>query len=150
MRCKAWTLHQGQASGLARLAGRASGPTLDVPPPRQAFVGDGAIGTVALLRDRSLHIERVPERVWRFAVSGYPVLHRWLRARNGEPLTGPAGVALQRAALDVAWRIEELLALYDAADAVLARALAPALTRADLGPRAAVAAIVEDDDDAPA
>ena len=136
----------GPAFRSARLAGRASGPALDVPAPRQAFVADGGAGTVALLPDRSLHMERVPERVWRFAVSGYPVLHRWLRARNGEALTGPAGVALQRAALDVAWRIEELLGLYDEADAVLARALAAPWRRADLGLGAAAPVIVEDDD----
>ena len=134
----------------ARLAGRASGPALDVPAPRQAFVGDGTAGTVALLADRSLYLERVPERVWRFAVSGYPVLHRWLRARNGEALTGPGGVALQRAALDLAWRIEELLGLYDAADTVLIRALAAPLTRADLGLHEAEPAVVVEDQDGPA
>jgi hypothetical protein len=56
-------------------------------------------------------------------------LPRWLIARNGEALDA----ALQRVALDAAWRIEELLHWFDAADVVLAAALADPLTRAGLG-----------------
>ncbi|MGH7060954.1 MAG: type ISP restriction/modification enzyme, partial [Stellaceae bacterium] len=106
----------------ARLLGRASAIALDVPSPQRAFAGEGSIGTVALLPDRSLVIAGVPERVWRFEVSGYAVFYRWLRARNGEPVSGPSGAALLREALDLAWRIAELLDLFDRADAVLARA----------------------------
>ena len=79
--------------------------------------------------DQSLRISNLPERVWQFAVSGYRVLPRWLAARNGEALDA----ALQRAILDVAWRIEELLHWFDAADQVLARAIEASLSRADLG-----------------
>ena len=114
----------------ARLEGRATGVTLGVPPIRDAFAerGDGT-GSVALQEDQSLRLARVPQRVWEFAVSGYRVLPRWLLARNGEALDA----ALQRAILDVAWRIEELLHWFDAADAVLDRAVARPLTRAALG-----------------
>ena len=130
----------------ARLSGQATGPTLDVPAPRRAFAGADGIGTVALLPDRSLCLSALPQRVWDFAVSGYPVLHRWLRARNGEPLTGAAGATLLRAALDVAWRIEELLYRCDQAGRVLTQALDAPLTRADLGLHAITATVVEDKD----
>jgi hypothetical protein len=116
----------------ARLAGHASGATLDVPTPQRAFVAAGPVGTVGLLADRSLMIADVPQRVWDFSVSGYQVLYRWLRARKGEGITGARGAALLREALDVVWRITELLALFDRADAVLGNALAAPLTRADL------------------
>ena len=67
-----------------------------------------------------------------------------VRVRYADRAICPAGAALKRAALDAAWRVEKLLGLYDAADAVLVRALAEPLTRADLG-GAAVPAILEDD-----
>ena len=130
----------------ARLSGRPSGTALEVPAPRRAFAGADGTGTVALLPDRSLCMANVPERVWTFAVSGYPVLHRWLRARNGEPVSGAGASTLLRAALDVAWRIEELLYQCDQADGVLMRALDAPLTRADLGLHALGATVVEDDD----
>jgi len=134
----------------ARLSGRASGPALDVPTRQRAYAGTGAAGTVALLPDRSLCIATVPERVWRFNVSGYPVLYRWLRARNGESLTGRSGAALLRAALDIVWRIEELLYLFDEADCTLTRALGNPLTRVDLElPPRSEAVPDEDDTDAP-
>jgi hypothetical protein len=114
----------------ARLIGRATGVTLAVPRLAGAFLdaGTGA-GFVALQEDQSLRIAGLPCKVWQFAVSGYRVLPRWLAARKGEALNAD----LQRAILDVAWRIEELLYWFDAADAVLAQAVASALTRHDLG-----------------
>ncbi len=134
----------------ARLVGQASGPALDVPTPRRAFVADGDVGTVALLADRSLVLGGVGARVWDFSVSGYPVLPRWLRARNGEALTGAGGATLQRAVLDVAWRIEELLCLFDRADGILERALEAPLTRGDLGLAQGRGETALEDDDAPA
>ena len=134
----------------ARLVGQASQPILAVPSPRHAFVAAGSVGSVALLPDRSLRIAEAPERVWRFEVSGYPVLYRWLRARNGEPLGGAGGAMLLREALDIVWRIAELLALFDRADAVLARALEAPLTRADLDlPDRGAVVPAQDDDDSP-
>ncbi|MCW5723893.1 MAG: hypothetical protein KIS81_02930 [Maricaulaceae bacterium] len=137
----------------ARLDGKASGPVLDIPTPAQAWTGADGMGAVALLPDQSLRITGVSERVWRFNVSGYQALYRWLRARKGEALSGASGAALLKAALDVVWRIEELVDLFDRADEVLERALKTTLKRADfgLGPRGAAPA--EDggeDDDEPA
>jgi predicted helicase len=114
----------------ARLLGRASSVILTVPPINRAFLADGSgAGYVSLQQDQSLRIAHLPERVWNFAVSGYRVLPRWLIARNGEALDS----ALQRAILDVAWRIEELLYWFDAADGVLARSIDRPLTRTALG-----------------
>jgi predicted helicase len=131
----------------ARLTGQASGSTLAVPTPQRAFVGAGPVGTVALLADRSLMIAEVPQRVWEFSVSGYQVLYRWLRARNREGITGARGAALLRDALDVAWRIAELIALFDRADAILGNALAAPLTRADLDLPSRRQQIEPEDDD---
>jgi len=134
----------------ARLVGRASGPVLDLPPPSLTFTSAGATGAVALRRDQSLRIVDVPERVWRFQVSGYSVLYRWLRARNGEAITGASGANLLRAALDIVWRIAELLFQFDRADEVLCRALDAPLTRADLDlPSGAEVALADDDDSTP-
>jgi len=91
----------------------------------------------------------VPERVWRFEVSGHLVLYKWLRARNGTPLAGAVGAALLREVLDITARIAELLSLFDQADAVLADALAAPLTRVDLDLPAQNGVVVDDDDDAP-
>lgn len=113
----------------ARLVGEASGPDLDVPTPQRAFVGQDDTGYVALRSDHSLRVANVSARAWRFSVSGYQVLYRWLRARNGEGISA----ALQRAILDTIARIEESVHLYNEADPVLAAAVEASLTRAQIG-----------------
>jgi predicted helicase len=134
----------------ARLLGRPSATTLAVPTPQRAFVAVAGLGSVALLSDRSLCLANVAERVWRFEVSGYSVLYRWLRARNGESLAGASGARLLRDALDVVWRIAELVSLFDRADVVLGEALNAPLTRADLDlPARNRVVVVEHDDDTP-
>ena len=130
----------------ARLVGRASAPHLDVPAPRNAFAGEGDRGSVALLADQSLRVGGVSERAWRFSVSEYQVLYRWLRARNGEELDA----ALQRELLDTIARIEEILHLFDEADAILEAALQMPLTRGRIGLREHETATPrQEDDDAP-
>ena len=57
------------------------------------------------------------------------MLPRFLAARAGAALDA----AMQRAILDLAWRIEELLHWFAQADTVLAAAIASPLTRAELG-----------------
>ena len=133
----------------ARLDGQASGTTLDVPSASRAFTAVGTAGAIALLRNQSLRMTDVSERVWRFEVSGHLVLYRWLRARNGTSIAGGLGAALLREALDIAWRIAELLFLFDQADGVLGNALAAPLTRVDLDLPAHSGVVVDDDDDAP-
>jgi hypothetical protein len=127
----------------ARLAGNASGTVIDVPTPRLAFAAEAGLGEVALLSDRSLRISVVSEAIWNFRVSGYPVLYRWLRARNGEPINA----ALQRGILDTVWRIEELLHLFGQADGLLSETLQATLTRAQVGlPRHEVAEQLEEEE----
>jgi hypothetical protein len=127
----------------ARLVGNASGPTLDVPTPLRAFAAEAGVGEVALLPDRSLRISVVNEAVWNFSISGYQVLYRWLRARNGEVINA----ALQRGILDTVWRIEEMLQLYDEADVILNETLQATLTRAQVGlpPREEVVTDMEEE-----
>ncbi|WP_439577472.1 type ISP restriction/modification enzyme [Elioraea sp.] len=118
-----------EAFRTARLAGRATGVTLWVPPIGQAFRADGSgSGAIPLQEDGSLRLAGVPERVFAFGVSGYRVLYRWLAARADEALA-----EVQRDALDVAWRLTEVLHWFDQADPVLEAALARPLTRAELG-----------------
>ena len=111
----------------ARLDGEPAS-TLAVPIRSQAFRADrGAAeqaGQVALVEDRSLVLSGVSEAAWNFSVSGYPVLHRWLRARNGQRVDA----ALQRETLDVAARIEELLHRFREAEPLLDRAAGQALS----------------------
>jgi predicted helicase len=137
---------------LARVNGTPLTNSLNIPQPRRAFIVADGVGEVFLLPDRSLRIVGVTQRAWSFSVSGYPVLYRWLKAREGETLGGPSGAALIRGALDVVWRIEEIVHLCDEADNILERALDAPLTRADLAipARNEVAlTIIEDEGDAP-
>jgi hypothetical protein len=113
----------------ARLAGRASGVTLWVPPIGQAFRADeSGSGAIPLQQDGSLRLAGVPKRVFAFGVSGYRVLYRWLAARAGESLADVQGDAL-----DVAWRLTEVLHWFDQADPVLEAAIANPLLRGALG-----------------
>lgn len=113
----------------ARLSGQTAAETLAVPSLGQAFVPDGSgNGAVALVSDQALKLVGVPERVYAFAVSGYRVLYRWLAAREGERLAD-----VQTGALDLVWRLSELLHWFDKADSALAAAIADPLTRKRLG-----------------
>jgi hypothetical protein len=143
--------HRSEAAGEfqgARLDGEAGNQVLDIAAPRRAFVGEGGRGTIALVSDQSLRIVDVSERAWEFSVSGYQVLYKWLKAREGEFLHGAGGVALLRSSLSVVWRIEELLSLFDAADAILRETGELALTRVQVGvpERPAGADMFHDDD----
>ena len=113
----------------AKLVGQATGRALKIPALGSAFLGQNDdFGSIPLLEDQSLRLAHVPKRVWDFAVSGYRVFYRWLKAREGEALAD-----IQRDACDIAWRIEELLHWTDAADAVLEVALQRPLTKTGLG-----------------
>jgi predicted helicase len=123
-----------EAFRLARLEGNAEGGTLDVPTPAHAFRPDGqGRGAITLINGGNFLLSGVSERAWLFAVSGYQLLYKWLKARNGEPTHGAQGVTLLREMLDTVWRIEEFLSLADEADEVLAEGLALTLTCEELG-----------------
>ena len=102
-----------------RIQGRVAGPVLDVPTPQSAFARQGDEGTLALTRAGNMRVAGVPVNVWEFAISGYPVLYRWLRARRGQALDA----AMHRSVLQLVARIGELLCLFDEADAVLEASL---------------------------
>jgi hypothetical protein len=114
----------------ARVIGRATGVTLELPPAARAFLdaGDGT-GHIPLQADQSLRLSGVPEPVFRFAVSGYPVLLRWLQARQGDALDE----AFMRELVDLVGRVAALLDRFAAADALLEAVLPTALGRAELG-----------------
>lgn len=88
-----------------------------------------ADGAITLCENGSGRITGIPEPVWRFAVSGYRVLPRWIEGREGVT----ADLAFVRELRDVAARIAALLHNFDAADLVLADTLADSLTREELG-----------------
>ena len=117
----------------ARVHGNTDGRALDMPTPARAFrvIGDGR-GELLLTRDGAVRFLGVSERAWRFSVSGYQLVYKWLKARDGEPLHGASGQRLLRDALDLLWRAEALVALCDEGDGVLERALALTLTREEL------------------
>ena len=103
----------------ARIVGRVGGPVLDVPTPTRAFVSQGDEGTLALMQRGAMGVTGVPAGVWRFAVSGYPLLHRWLRARRGQALDA----RMHRRILTLVAQIDELLSLFEEADTLLMAAL---------------------------
>ncbi len=108
----------------ARLDGTPA-PRLRVPTRSHAFRSAEKGGQVALADDWSFVVSDVSEAAWNFSVSGYPVLHRWLQARNGEPVDA----VLQREILDIVGRIEELLHRFEAANPLLDQAVAMSLSK---------------------
>lgn len=90
---------------------------------------DWDAGELTLCDDGSGRIVDVPEAVWRFEVSGYRVLPRWLAARKGLGISQRFIPELR----DIVARIAALIDLFDEADTVLDATLADTLTRAALG-----------------
>ena len=108
----------------ARVQGRIAEPILNVPSRSRAFTRQDDEGTLALTADGTMCVTRIPVSVWRFAISGYPVLHRWLRARSGHPLNA----RMHRDILNLVARIDQLRNLFHEADTVLVSALHNPLT----------------------
>jgi hypothetical protein len=88
-----------------------------------------ANGAIALCADGSGRITGIPQQVWDFSVSRYPVLPRWIEGRKGLP----ADFALLRELRDICGRIAELIDLFREADIVLEATLSETLTREALG-----------------
>ena len=116
---------------------------LDTPPSAGSL---GAVtwaeGAFALRPDGSGEVTGVSEAVWRFQVSGYRLLPRWLAAREGQPVDK----ALITAMRDVAGRIAETIHWFDKADLVLNLALAHTVTRHELGLAPAPATVGDESD----
>lgn len=94
-------------------------------PRGQVAPVDYADGEITLCADGSGRITGLPLGVWRFAVSGYRVLPRWLEAR----IALPADLAFVRELRDICGRIAELIDLFDEADTVLDATLRETLSR---------------------
>lgn len=107
-------------SHLARLE------TLPAGPLQASAWSDGEI---RLCSDGSGRMSGIPLAVWEFSVSGYRVLPRWLKAREGLPLDK----AMLDEIRDIHGRINELIHRFDEADLVLAEAVTHSLTRSQLG-----------------
>ena len=84
---------------------------------------------LTLCADGSGQVEGLPNALWSFEVSGYPVLRRWLEGRAGQPVD----LALFDAFRDVCARIAEYIDLGAQADTILGDALAATLNRDALG-----------------
>ncbi len=113
----------------------ARAPGGDYLRPGIAEIADEPRGTVAevdyedggftLCEDGTGRVTGVPEEVWRFAVSGYRVLPRWLQGRVGLP----ADYALVSELRDICGRIAELIDLFGRADRILESTLEDTLSR---------------------
>jgi predicted helicase len=77
-------------------------------------------GRLVLAADGSGRVSGLPAALWRFEVSGYPVLQRWLEGREGLDVD----LELFDALRDVCARIIALQALFARADAILDAAIA--------------------------
>ena len=97
----------------------------------QVAEAEGA--TLNLCADGSGRVTGLPELLWEFEVSGYPVLRRWMEGRKGQAVD----LALFDAYRDISGRIADLIDLFDQADAILAEALDTPLIRNVLWPEAA-------------
>ena len=134
-RLQTFDLQPEQLFWTARLEGSPLDRALAVPRIGSAFVDQGnGFGTVRL--NQALRLERVPLRVWEFAVSGYRVVYRWLDARSGlsldEVTDEESGETVQRQLLDLVARVAAYIDACDAAEPILEAALASPLTKSDL------------------
>lgn len=112
---------------IARIETAPHGPLSDLGPESWSE------GDLILCANGSGKISGIPRAVWEFAVSGYPVLPRWLAARKGLEVTHDFLAEFR----DLTGRINELIYRFDEADIVLQEALNHSLTRDQLGLEAA-------------
>ena len=80
---------------------------------------------LTLCADGSGQVDGLPVALWRFEVSGYAVLRRWLEGRESQLVD----LTLFDGFRDVCARLAELAELYERADTILADALDAPLTR---------------------
>jgi hypothetical protein len=108
---------------MGRLETTPHGPLAGIRPQ------DWNEGTFVLCKNGSGKVSGIPAKVWEFAVSGYPVLPRWLAWREGVDVDD----AFLKEFRDITGRINELIHHFDEADLVLKVALNHSLTREELG-----------------
>ncbi|MBC2778351.1 type ISP restriction/modification enzyme [Parasphingopyxis marina] len=98
---------------------------LEDEPEGTLDASDWGEGAMTLCADGSGRLSGIPADVWKFEVSGYRVLKRWLDAREGLEVDK----ALVDQITDITSRIAELIDLFAQADTVLEAALASTLSR---------------------
>lgn len=108
---------------IARIETAPHGPLAPIGPESWSE------GDLILCANGSGKVSGIPRTVWEFAVSGYPVLPRWLGARKGIEVTHDILAEFR----DITGRIHELIYRFDGADLVLQEALNHSLTRDQLG-----------------
>lgn len=114
----------------ARIADPAFVRLATAPTPGAGLAPSAPEGDrLTLCADGSGQVEGLPNALWSFEVSGYPVLQRWLEGRAGQPVD----LALFDAFRDVCARIAEHIDLSAQADTILGDALAATLNRDALG-----------------
>lgn len=110
-------------SEIARIETAPHGRLADIGPESWSE------GDLILCANGSGKVSGIPRAVWEFAVSGYPLLPRWLAARKGVEVTHDFLTEFR----DITGRINELIYRFDEADVVLQEALNHSLTRDQLG-----------------
>lgn len=108
---------------LARIETTAHGPLAEIGPRAWSD------GELTLGANGSGRVSGIPAAVWTFAVSGYPLLPRWLAGRKGTELNDE----FLKEFRDINGRINELIHRFDEADLVLEQALTHSLSRDELG-----------------
>jgi hypothetical protein len=108
---------------LGRIETTAHGPLAEIGPRAWAE------GELTLGANGSGRVSGIPAAVWTFAVSGYPLLPRWLAGRKGTDLNDE----FLKEFRDINGRINELIHRFDEADLVLEQALTHSLSRDELG-----------------
>jgi predicted helicase len=108
---------------LGRIETTAHGPLAEIGPRAWAE------GELTLGANGSGRVSGIPAAVWTFAVSGYPLLPRWLAGRKGSDLNDE----FLKEFRDINGRINELIHRFDEADLVLEQALTHSLSRDELG-----------------
>jgi hypothetical protein len=92
--------------------------------PRGAVTpSDWNDGSLTLGEGGTGRVNGLPQPIWDYSVSGYPVLKRWIEGREGLP----ADLAFTREFRDVCGRIAELIDLCARADTILTDALRDSL-----------------------
>ena len=102
---------------------------LDTRPSGSVARNEPEGETLALCADGSGLVGGLPQPVWRYAVSGYRLLPRWLEARAGQP----ADLTFFNAFRDICGRISELIDRQAEADRIMHDVLQEPLSREALG-----------------
>ena len=109
------------------------------PPKGKIAAPTYADGSFDFCEQGAGKLAGIPPEVWTYSVSGYPLLQRWIKGREGLVVD----LALATELRDICGRIAELIDLTAKADKILSKTLKNVLGRAGMG----LAATVNEHDD---